>query len=57
MSEYKIDFLPQANQDLEEIADYLAQYYLSTVEKFRKALKEKINIIRVNPFICQKSLY
>jgi plasmid stabilization system protein ParE len=57
MKEYDIVFLPAANQDLEEIADYLAGYYESTVTKFRAALLKKIESIRRNPYICQKSRY
>ncbi len=57
MKKYEIEFLPVANQDLEEIAAYLAQYYKSTVAKFRLSLLKKFESIGANPYSCEKSCY
>ena len=49
---YKIRFLPDTVCDRNEIKDYLAQYYVSTVTKFFKLLKEKINRLKDFPYSC-----
>ena len=57
MIKYSIEFLPQAYDDIESIADTLAQFYKSTVSNFRSSLEKKIEQICTNPFSCPISLY
>ena len=49
---YKIRYMPEASNDLEEIRLYLSQYYESTVKNFFRLLKKKIELLKDNPFIC-----
>jgi len=57
MHKYQIVFSQQANQDLEDIAEYLSQFYSRTVDNFKNALVNKLNTISENPLSCPVSMY
>ena len=48
---YEIDYLPDAVQDLDEIAAYLSQFYESTFLKFMSALQKQIENLKTMPHI------
>jgi plasmid stabilization system protein ParE len=50
---YKLTFLLEARADSEEIRQYLAQYYESTVKKFFEKLKKRTTSLKSNPFLDQ----
>ena len=52
MNDYRDVFTAEAKEDLDEIFEYLSQFYQSTVEKFKTALFRKIDLICANPYIC-----
>jgi len=49
---YKIKYLPETIADRDAIKDYLSQYYVSTVKKFFKLLKEKTALLTRFPYSC-----
>jgi len=51
---YTIKFLPLSVTDLEDIKEYLSQYYESTVANFFNLLKEKISRLKNFPHSCPK---
>ena len=50
---YTVRYLPEAMADAEEIRQYLSQYYASTVRNFFNLLKQRIALLKSNPFIAQ----
>lgn len=48
---YEIAYLPVAEQDLEDIADYLSQFYPSTLKKFMNMLEKHLSSLRDMPYI------
>lgn len=53
MKKYKIVMLKSAKTDLENMVDYLSQFYPSTaVNKYDKIIK-KISLLQEQPFMCE----
>jgi addiction module toxin, RelE/StbE family len=48
---YKIVYLPVAEQDINDIASYLSQFYENTVGKFITSLDKSISRLSDNPYI------
>ena len=48
---YKVEFLPLASGDLEEIDAYLSQFYQSTAKKFFQEFHKKLNLLSDTPRI------
>ena len=46
---YELDYLPDADQDLEGISEYLSQFYESTFPNFMLALHRQIGNLRAMP--------
>ena len=46
---YEIQYLPLAEQDLEDIAFYLSQFYPSTLKKFMNMLEKHISNLQDMP--------
>jgi len=51
---YRIEFLPEAQADAEEIRQYLLQFYENTPRKFFALLKTKINNLKSNPYLYSR---
>ena len=51
---FEIEYLPAATKDLDEIADYLSQFYENTFPKFMTALRRQIAHLREMPHIGVK---
>ncbi len=51
---YEIEYLPVAEQDLEDIADYLSQFYPSTLRKFMNRLEKHLSSLQDMPYIGAK---
>ena len=49
---YRIRYLSESLTDREAIKSYLSQYYNSTVTKFFKLLKKKIDRLKRFPYSC-----
>ena len=47
--DYKILYLPIAEQDLQEIAEYLSNFYPSTLKKFIDNFDDNIRLLQTNP--------
>lgn len=50
---YKIQYLPLAVQDLNEIAQYLSGFYPKTASRVLKELREKITKLGDTPKMCE----
>lgn len=48
---YEIEYLPVAELDLEEIADYLSRFYPSTLKKFMNILEKHLSSLQDMPYI------
>jgi len=48
---YKIIYLPAAEQDIDDIAAYLSQFYKSTFAKFMTMFNESILYLQDSPYI------
>jgi plasmid stabilization system protein ParE len=53
MPEYSVKLLGMAEDDLDEICEYLSQFYPGTVGRFLEALEESFEHIAYNPRIYQ----
>ena len=51
---YDVTLLPVAKQDLLGAADYLSQFYPSTTEKLLKNLRNKLSLLKEQPYIGAK---
>ena len=51
---YKIVYLEPSMGDVEDIRDYLFQFYPNTPKKFLSALKRGIEYLRDNPYIYEE---
>ena len=49
---YRLKYLPDTVTDMEEIRDYLSQYYESSVRKFFALLREKMVQLKDFPYSC-----
>jgi len=49
---YRAEYIEPAKRDVSGIKDYLSQFYPSTPLKFLAAIKQGIENLRDNPFIC-----
>ena len=54
---YKIQYTPRAKRDYVVIIEYLAQFYPSTPQKFKDALKKGIRYIAEHPTRCPSYEY
>jgi plasmid stabilization system protein ParE len=48
---YRVVFLPAADQDMDDIEEYLSQFYASTVLKFFLQLEEKVATLKDMPYM------
>ena len=48
---YNIEYLPLADDDLYDIADYFSQFYPSTLKIFMNTLEEHISNLQDMPYI------
>ena len=48
---FKITFLEEAEQDMDDIEEYLSQYYESTVRNFFVKLKKKVFMLEETPYM------
>ncbi len=49
---WRVVFLPKAEQDLEDIEKYLAQFYTSTVRNFFTKLQKEVRLLADFPCFC-----
>jgi addiction module RelE/StbE family toxin len=49
---YKAEYIELAQHDVSGIKEYLSQFYPSTPVKFLKEIKQSVESLRDNPFIC-----
>ena len=54
---YKIIFLPRANENLTDIDNYLCQFYPNTAANFFSKLDSNISHLRANPYIGAKYVH
>ena len=54
MKEYKIVMLPTAKDDLNDMIDYLSQFYPSTALKQFDKIIEKISKLKQFPYMCEE---
>jgi plasmid stabilization system protein ParE len=50
---YRVAFLEDAELDMNDIEEYLSEFYESTVRDFFAELKEKVLVLEDTPYICQ----
>ena len=48
---YRVEFLPIASSDLEEIDEYLSQFYDSTPDRFFQSFHKKLALLKDSPRI------
>jgi plasmid stabilization system protein ParE len=48
----RVVFLPKAEQDMENIEEYLSQFYAGTVHDFFKKLKKQVLRLGDMPYMC-----
>ncbi|MDR2569551.1 MAG: type II toxin-antitoxin system RelE/ParE family toxin [Oscillospiraceae bacterium] len=49
---YRVDFLPKAERDMEDIEEYLSQFYPSTARKLFEKMHEKASMLEDLPYMC-----
>ena len=49
---YRVAFLTQAQQDMDDIEAYLSQFYPGTVHRFFEKLKKQVLILEQMPYSC-----
>jgi len=49
---YRAVFTPSADQDMDDIEQYLSQFYTSTVKNFFLALEDKVSMLENMPYSC-----
>ena len=54
---FDVKLLGLAESDIDEICEYLSQFYLSTPGKFLDALEENFNNVSLNPYMYPKYEY
>jgi plasmid stabilization system protein ParE len=53
MTEYSVKLLGMAEDDLDEICEYLSQFYPGTVGRFLEVLEERFDHVAYNPRMYQ----
>ena len=48
---YRVTFLTQAQQDMDDIEEYLSRFYSNTVKHFFTKLKKHISMLESMPYI------
>jgi addiction module RelE/StbE family toxin len=51
---YNIEYLPEAESDIDTILDYLSQFYRDTARKFFTALQRRIGQLADNPHMAEQ---
>jgi plasmid stabilization system protein ParE len=49
---FTIVFMPEADRDMDDIEEYLSQYYASTVRNFFTKLKDQTTSLITMPYMC-----
>ena len=50
MKRFKVIVMPRADRDLEEIQEYLSQFFRSTPKKFMKEFRDAVDFISFSPW-------
>lgn len=48
---FSVVFMPEADRDMDDIEDYLSQFYASTARKFFTKLKRQITSLETMPYL------
>ncbi len=51
---YSIEYLPEAEADIDAILEHLSGYYRDTAGKFYRTLQHKIGLLADNPYMAAK---
>jgi addiction module RelE/StbE family toxin len=49
---FRVGFLPSADRDMDEIEEYLSQFYAGTVARFFRELEEQVTALAEMPYRC-----
>lgn len=50
---YKIRYLPMADEDIEVLADYLSRFYHSTADQVLGEMEQRLNRLQDHPLMCE----
>ncbi len=51
---FSVEYLPEAEGDIDGILDYLSQFYRDTAGKFYRTMEHKIGLLAYNPYMAER---